>query len=723
MKYLLKYNEQFHEPLTGHLLFTERASGREWEIPFTILEYNDQYYILESTLPLSEAGKGLVWDVYLIIKADDETNNDDDDDDSDEGESAEDEASDEQDENEADQEPDETDEDTGLLEKKYRMRTKHQYLELGAVKDPESGRIITPYTTNKGNLSFKIHESGPVVKVEDVSMDKRGNIVLNGFFFSPFERENTVLEKSIVLIGPEGTEEQTLPFEVTMREDLLPYYQKSQPFRAHGFTVSFGKDVLGQLESTQPQTYRLYFKWEDEDTPGPDEGDLMMPLQLISFKKQVNKHSILNANGKKKVTLTSRKKTKSLVIKSAPYSFIADKKAQVKRTLMKIKRSKRTKNLYKKIFFLAGFLPAKKKLVMFESFLGKQYSCNPRAIYEYLKENRPDLKLVWSVDGRSVKKFEEAGIPYSRRFSISWLFNMARAGYWVTNSRMPLWIPKAKHTIYFQTWHGTPLKRLAADMDQVHMPGTNTQKYKKNFHKEASKWDYLISPNAYSTEIFQRAFNFHKEVVEVGYPRNDVLYTKNNEADITALKQKLKLPADKKIILYAPTWRDDQFYGKGRYKFELELDLHRLKDKFGEDYVIVLRMHYLVAENFDLSPYEGFAYDFSFHGDINELYLVSDVMITDYSSVFFDYANLKRPMIFFVYDIESYRDKLRGFYFDFEKVAPGPLVKTTDEVIQAIEKFESDGFAIHSEIFDSFYERFCYLENGQSSQKAVQKVF
>ena len=358
---------------------------------------------------------------------------------------------------------------------------------------------------------------------------------------------------------------------------------------------------------------------------------------------------------------------------------------------------------------------------MFESFLGKQYSDNPRAIYEYLKQHHPEFEMHWSIDPRYIGNFHSKGIHYVKRFSIKWLFLMARARYWVTNSRMPLWIPKPKKTIYLQTWHGTPLKRLAADIDEVHMPGTDTLKYKADFYKESRNWDYLISPNAYSTEIFTRAFEFNKEVIESGYPRNDYLYTHNDTDEILSLKSKYALPNDKKIILYAPTWRDDNFYEKG-YKFDLELDLLKMRQELGNNYVVILRMHYLVAENLDLSPYRGFAYDFSHHEDIRELYLVSDLLITDYSSVFFDYANLKRPMIFYVYDIDNYRDKLRGFYFDFEKSAPGPLVKTTEEVISSVRNLEQSGFRV-SDGYKEFIEKYCYLESGSSTKKVIERVF
>src|SRR5690606_22834539 len=231
----------------------------------------------------------------------------------------------------------------------------------------------------------------------------------------------------------------------------------------------------------------------------------------------------------------------------------------------------------------------------------------------------------------------------------------------------------------------------------------------------ASKWDYLVSPNTYSTEIFRRAFGFEKKVIESGYPRNDFLINSSKDS-IEQIKTLLKLPKDKKFILYAPTWRDNQFYSVGKYQFNLELDLKLMKEELGSDYVVLLRTHYLVAENLDLTGYEDFCLDFSMHEDIRELYLISDILITDYSSVFFDYANLKRPMIFFVYDIEDYRDNLRGFYFDFEEKAPGPLVKNTKDLIKEIKKMEEHGFQPVEKI-EEFYRKFCYLEDGKASMR------
>src|SRR5690606_38548083 len=163
--------------------------------------------------------------------------------------------------------------------------------------------------------------------------------------------------------------------------------------------------------------------------------------------------------------------------------------------------------------------------------------------------------------------FDKFQVPYIRRFTIPWFLTYPRAKYWVNNVRLPRWMPKPDGTVYLQTWHGTPLKKLGIDIEEVHMPGTETSNYQKSFLSESSKWDYLVSPNPYSTEIFKRAFHYQGSVIESGYPRNDALTAPAPEL-LKELKQKMGIPQDKKVMLYAPTWRDNEFYEKGKYKFD-----------------------------------------------------------------------------------------------------------------------------------------------------------
>lgn len=388
--------------------------------------------------------------------------------------------------------------------------------------------------------------------------------------------------------------------------------------------------------------------------------------------------------------------------------------------LTKIRRKKIHKGLL--LYRLFQQLPVQKNLVLFESFLGRGYSDNPKALYLTLQKQRPELQLVW-IFAKEPNAAVKAACPnWVLRNSPKYYYLMARAQYWIFNTRQPLSLKKRRETMYLQTWHGTPLKRLGLDMDEVHMPGTNTEQYKKNFSAQAKEWNYLLSPNLYSSAIFKRAFDFRGLLLETGYPRNDLLYAPDRQQQAEQIKQSLRLPTGKKVILYAPTWRDDEFVKKGQYRFNLKLDLEQMQDRLGDDYIVLLRMHYLIAEHLDLTAFDGFAYDVSAYGDIAELYLISDLLITDYSSVFFDYAHLNRPMLFFTYDLEKYASVLRGFYFDFEAVVPGPLLKESDQVIDYIEHIETRSKQ-YEEKYTAFQERFCSLDDGKASQRVVDALF
>ncbi|WP_455719043.1 CDP-glycerol glycerophosphotransferase family protein, partial [Anaerosporobacter sp.] len=326
-------------------------------------------------------------------------------------------------------------------------------------------------------------------------------------------------------------------------------------------------------------------------------------------------------------------------------------------------------------------------------------------------------KFIWVINNKNTD------IPYPhkkvKRFSIRYAYYLARCKYFVFNVRQPRWVRKREGSIFLETWHGTPLKRLVFDQDEV--CGASPQ-HKIQFYKDSRKWDYLVSANYFSSEVFRSAFMFNKEMLEFGYPRNDILYAPDKEEKAIALKKKLGIPLDKKTVLYAPTWRDDEFYGSGQYKFELKLDLRKMKQELGDEYVVLLRTHYYIADSLDTTGVEDFAFNLSKYDDIAEIYLISDILITDYSSVFFDYANLQRPMLFFTYDLEKYRDVLRGFYIDMLEEVPGPLLFTSDEVLEAIkniDKIESE----YSDRYKVFYDKFCSLDDGHASEHVAETVF
>lgn len=387
--------------------------------------------------------------------------------------------------------------------------------------------------------------------------------------------------------------------------------------------------------------------------------------------------------------------------------------------LKKLKKIKNNKRVFAYYLYFKFFIkmPVKENWVICESFFGKSYSDSPKYIYEYLCKNYPGkYKFIWVVNKRTKIPFHPIKV---KRFSIRYVYYLARCKYDVFNVRQPEWMRKREENIFLETWHGTPLKKLVFDQEEV--MGASPL-YKAQFYKQSRIWDYLVSANHFSSDAFKSAFLYDNEILEYGYPRNDILHSENKEELTKHLRKKLRIPEGKKTILYAPTWRDDEYYGRGEYKFALKLDLRLLKEKLGNEYVVLLRTHYFIADALDVTGLEDFAFNVSKYDDISELYLVSDILITDYSSVFFDYANLKRPILFYTYDLEKYRDMLRGFYMDIEKDVPGPLLYNNEEVVEAIKDIDEIS-QDYAERYEAFYERFCSLEDGHASENVAKRVF
>lgn len=384
------------------------------------------------------------------------------------------------------------------------------------------------------------------------------------------------------------------------------------------------------------------------------------------------------------------------------------------------------------VYALMRILPLRKQLIFFESNLGRNCAGNVKEIYRELAQKKHDgtsYRCVWSFDSLPLRystgdiekmydmpSISEAGsvseLIIVRRRSVRYFFFLACARLWVSNCRMPAYLKKRSKQVYIQTWHGTPLKKLALDMTHSCMAGEeDIEAYHEGFRRNSRTWDYLLSQNAYSTKIFRRCFDYHGVILQTGYPRNDVLVACRNNAaraeeEKNRLRDKLGLPRDGKVIVYAPTWRDDEANGKNTYSFSTALDYEELLRLLGNEYTILVKSHYLVKDSLDLFRYRGAVRSFDEKCDIADLYLVSDVLVTDYSSVMFDYSLLGRPMIFYCYDLERYKDDIRGFYFDFESVAPGPVVSTTEELARAICDYDpgewEERYAAFSKRFDSF---------------------
>lgn len=391
--------------------------------------------------------------------------------------------------------------------------------------------------------------------------------------------------------------------------------------------------------------------------------------------------------------------------------------------------------LYKKIVYtkrgltykkFGKQLPLEEKTILFESFQGRLVTCSPKAMYyAALNDERyKDYTFIWSV--RNTKKYAYlAKNPNTKLVKYNtkgYLKVLATAKYWVTNSTMLTYITPKKEQVFVQTWHGTPLKRLGCDIKSEGSKAQKLSEIHKQYHTQGEKITYYLSPSKFYTEKIGSAYDHTKEeraekFIECGYPRNDFLFSYTDE-DVKRIKERLNIPEGKKVLLYAPTFRDNN-YERGRgFHYDIGIDFDMLKKELSEDYVILFRAHYFIIDNFDLSGYEGFIIDVSRYDDINELYIVSDMLLTDYSSVFFDYANLNRPVMFFMYDFELYKNEMRDFYLDMSEL-PGPIVYENGELVEMIRKTEKE--FVYDDKYKAFNEKFNTFNDKDSAKRALEE--
>ena len=366
------------------------------------------------------------------------------------------------------------------------------------------------------------------------------------------------------------------------------------------------------------------------------------------------------------------------------------------------------------------------KTIILFAFKGKSYSCSPKAIYEYMQneEKYEQYKYIWAFEkpenydflrkNKNTEVIKYGGRTFEKKLAV--------AKYWIVNYRVEDHIYPKKNQVYVQCWHGTPLKRLGYDLKNINSAMNSDEEIYSRYKIDAKKFNYILSPSHFASEKFITAWNLKNtkmlyKVIEEGYPRNDFLYNYTSD-DLKQIKQKLKIPEDKKVLLYAPTYRDNQHKSGVGYVYQTKVNFDFLKEKLQEEYVILFRAHYLVSNSFDFEKYKGFIYNVSEYDDINHLYIISDLLITDYSSVFFDYANLKRPIIFYMYDLEEYKEELRGFYLNISEL-PGEIVQTQEKLIDSIENTKR---FVYNKNYQLFNNKYNYLDDGQASKRVVEKI-
>ncbi|MFI8346779.1 CDP-glycerol glycerophosphotransferase family protein [Streptomyces sp. NPDC085596] len=359
--------------------------------------------------------------------------------------------------------------------------------------------------------------------------------------------------------------------------------------------------------------------------------------------------------------------------------------------------------------------PLDPDLAVFAAYWDRGVACNPAAIAAKLAELAPHIHPVWVVNRENAALLPHGTdhvIPGTRRY---WE-TLATAKYLVNNVNFPNAVVKRPGAVHLQTHHGTPLKRMG--LDQREHPAAAQGLDFAALLSRIDKWDYSVSANSHTTRMWERAYPARYTSLDHGYPRNDVFYTAT-AADVRAARERLGIAPGRTAVLYAPTHRD---YEAG---FTPRLDLATLADRLGEDTVLLVRAHYFYGGG-AASPLTGLRrsgrlIDVSAYDPVEELCLAADVLVTDYSSIMFDYANLDRPIVVHADDWETYRTT-RGVYFDLMAEAPGRVARTQEELTEILTSGAwRDETATKART--AFRRRFCEFDDGRAAERVVRRVF
>jgi CDP-glycerol glycerophosphotransferase len=363
--------------------------------------------------------------------------------------------------------------------------------------------------------------------------------------------------------------------------------------------------------------------------------------------------------------------------------------------------------------YAPGREQALREAVVYLSFAGRQFSDSPRAVHEELVRRDSGLDHLWLVsDGRCVVPSTAVAL---RSGSREYYEAMARSRFVVANGFLPDWFVRRPDQVVVQTLQGTPLKRIGLDVPHLR----STMRRSWRWAEQLASWRYLLSPSPFATPVLQQAFGFEGEVLELGLSRNDLLASP--EAVSVMVRTRLGIRDGARVILYAPTYRDHVVDRRGRYRLDQHLDVERVMGALDADSYLLIRKHPLVADAVETAGH-AHVLDVSLWRDAGELLATADVLVTDYSSIAFDFALTGRPILFFTYDLDTYRDQIRGFYLDFSATAPGPLLRTNAELIDALRDLDAV-HAAHERRYADFVSAFCELDDGHASARVVDRIF
>lgn len=362
-----------------------------------------------------------------------------------------------------------------------------------------------------------------------------------------------------------------------------------------------------------------------------------------------------------------------------------------------------------KIFLIIfRLLPIRKNKVLFIGYYGAQYGCNPKYLSEYFTKENGNLKIVWAFINPS--KYTLNNIAKVKYYSIRYFYELSTAKVIISNYRLPLYFKKRVNQTYIQTWHSS-LRLKMIENDAIE---TIPQTYLKMAKHDSSQIDILLSGCEFSTQIFKRAFWYDGEIFESGTPRCDILF-KRDDVLINQLKNRLGISSTTKLLLYAPTFR------KNNSLEAYDIDFNRLKTRLekNENWKILIRLHpHLQNLSKELVEKYDDVIDVTNYDDIQQLLLISDLLITDYSSLMFDFAITEKPCIIYASDLNDYLANDRNLYFDITKL-PFPLCQTNEELNKTISEFN---YKKYTEAMKSFNSEIGSFEDGMACKRVYNKV-
>lgn len=368
---------------------------------------------------------------------------------------------------------------------------------------------------------------------------------------------------------------------------------------------------------------------------------------------------------------------------------------------------------YTKLFIIHIFnlVPIKNNKVFLLSYYGAQYGCSPKYISEYLVNNYPKDKfdIVWAFNDIESKQ-NIKGIRAVKTMSLKYFYELCTSKVIITNFRTTDLFIKRKNQYYVQTWHSSlRLKQIEKDVESTLEPH-----YIDMAKEDSKKCDLLLSGCRFSTEIFKRAFWYDGEIFEYGTPRNDIFFEKSLIQD--EIKAKLNIDKNTKVILYAPTFRKNE--GLEVYDIDYKKVIEAAKERFLGNWLVLVKLHpHLISESNKLAMGEN-VIDVTKYDDIQELLSISDILISDYSSLMFDFALTNKPCFLYTPDIDRYISKDRGLYFDIEEL-PFIVAKNNDELFRGIKDFDNETYKNR---ISNFSKEIGSFEKGTACRKLTERL-